>query len=134
MMKRSKYGNKKVEYQGIVFDSKKERDRYIVLKDAEKKGLISDLRLQVKYELIPAITEEYIEHLKTKDKVKTRTVQRETTYACDFQYYKSGELVVEDCKISPEMIPKEYLLKEKLLFWRYGIKIRRVYKPNEPIL
>lgn len=133
MIKRSKYGNKKVEYKGFLFDSIRERDRYIVLKDAEDKGLISNLELQVKFELIPAITEEYVEHLKTKDKIKERTLQLSTTYTCDFQYIKDGSLVVEDVKISPKMLPPEFVLKEKLLFWRHNIRIKKVYKPNEPI-
>ena len=32
--KTNKYNAKKVEYNGILFDSTKEKDRYIVLKDA----------------------------------------------------------------------------------------------------
>lgn len=131
--KGKKYNNTKVEYNGIKFDSKKEMQRYLVLKDAEDNGVISDLQLQVKYELIPSIKEEYIEHLKTKDKIKTRTLQLPITYTCDFQYKKNGELVIEDVKASPKMLPKEFTLKEKLLFWRYGIKIRKIYKEKEYI-
>ena len=131
--KGKKYNNTKVEYNGIKFDSKREMQRYLVLKDAEDNGIISDLQLQVKYELIPSIKEEYIEHLKTKDKVKTRTLQLPITYTCDFQYIKNGELVIEDVKASPKMLPKEFTLKEKLLFWRYGIKIRKIYKEKDPI-
>ena len=128
-----KYNNTKIEYNGIKFDSKKEMQRYLVLKDAENNGVISDLQLQVRYELIPSIKEEYTEHLKTKDKVKTRTLQLPITYTCDFQYIKNGELVIEDVKASPKMLPKEFVLKEKLLFWRYGIKIRKIYKEKDPI-
>ena len=131
--KGNKYGNKKVEYNGLKFDSKKEKDRYIFLKEQEKLGNIQDLQLQVKYELIPAIKEEYVEHLKTKDKVKTRTVQLAITYTCDFQYYKNGELVIEDVKSSPKMLTKEYALKKKMLFALKGLKIREVYKPTEQI-
>ena len=131
--KRSKYGNKKVKYEGLKFDSEKERDRYIFLKEQEKLGNIQDLQLQVKYELIPAIKEEYVEHLKTKDKVKTRTIQLAITYTCDFQYYKNGELVIEDVKSHPKMLTKEYALKKKMLFALKGLKIREVYKPTEQI-
>lgn len=129
----SKYKNKKCVYNGIKFDSQKERDRYIYLKESEDKGLISDLRLQVKYELIPAVREDYVEHLKTKDKIKQRTLQLAITYTCDFQYIKSGELVVEDVKSNPKMLTKEYQLKKKMLFALKRIKIREVYKPNETI-
>ena len=131
--KRSKYGNKKVKYEGLKFDSEKERDRYIFLKEQEKLGNIQDLQLQIKYELIPAIKEEYVEHLKTKDKVKTRTIQLAITYTCDFQYYKNGELVIEDVKSHPKMLTKEYALKKKMLFALKGLKITEVYKPTEQI-
>lgn len=129
----SKYKNRKCIYDGIKFDSQKERDRYIYLKDAEGKGLISDLRLQVKYELIPAVREDYVEHLKTKDKIKQRTIQLAITYTCDFQYIKDGLLIVEDVKSNPKMLTKEYQLKKKMLFALKRIKIREVYKPNETI-
>lgn len=131
--KGNKYGNKKVEYDGLKFDSKKEKDRYIFLKAQEMLGNIQDLQLQVKYELIPAIKEEYVEHLKTKDRVKTRTVQLAITYTCDFQYYKNGELVIEDVKSSPKMLAKEYVLKKKILFALKGLKITEVYKPTQQI-
>ena len=129
----SKYKNRKCIYDGIKFDSQKERDRYIYLKEAENKGLIKELRLQVKYELIPAVREDYVEHLKTKDKIKQRTIQLAITYTCDFQYIKDGELVVEDVKSNPKMLTKEYQLKKKMLFALKRIKIREVYKPNETI-
>ena len=131
--KGKKYNNTKVEYDGIKFDSKKEMQRYIVLKDAENSGVISNLELQVKYELIPAVREEYIEHLKTKDKVKTRTLQLPITYTCDFQYSKDGTLIVEDVKASPKMLPKEFVLKEKMMFALKGIKIKKVYSIKEEI-
>lgn len=131
--KRPKYGNKKVEYQGQLFDSKREMQRYIVLKEAEEKGLISDLRTQVTFELIPAITEEYVEHLKTKDKIKTRVLQRAVTYKADFVYVKDGEEIVEDVKISKALIPKEFSLKEKIFFWKYGKRIQLVFNANDPI-
>lgn len=131
--KGQKYHNKKIEIDGIKFDSTKEGKRYLVLKQALTDGIIQDLKLQVKYELIPSIKEEYVEHLKTKDKIKTITLQLPITYTCDFQYKKDGELVVEDIKASPKLLPKEFTLKEKLMFWKYRIKIRKVYNPNEPI-
>ena len=131
--KGKKYNNTKVEYDGIKFDSKKEMQRYIVLKDAENSGAISNLELQVKYELIPAVREEYVEHLKTKDKVKTRTLQLPITYTCDFQYFKDGVLIVEDVKASPKMLPKEFVLKEKMMFALKGIKIKKVYSIKEEI-
>lgn len=129
--KKSKYRNKKVEYDGISFDSKKEMKRYIVLKKAQEDGIISDLMLQVKFELIPAVREKYIKHLKTKDKECERTLQRPITYTCDFTYYKDGEYIVSDVKSSPKTLPKEFLLKEKMMFALKGIKIKRVFSDTE---
>jgi hypothetical protein len=131
--KGAKYNNTKVEFDGLKFDSKKEMLRYMALKDAESKGIISDLQTQVKYELIPAVTEEYVEHLKTKDRIKTRTVQLAITYKCDFAYIKDNQLVIEDVKASPKMLPKEYILKKKMLFALKGLRIKEIYKPNEII-
>lgn len=50
----SKYHSKKTEVDGILFDSKKEAQRYQQLKLMEKAGILCDLKRQVKYELIPA--------------------------------------------------------------------------------
>jgi hypothetical protein len=130
---KTKYNNTKVEYDGIKFDSKKEMQRYKILKEAENNGIIKELQLQVKYELIPAVKEEYIEHLKTKDKIKIRTLQLPITYTCDFQYYKNGELVVEDVKASKTMLPKEFVLKEKMMFALKGIRVKKVFSVKDSV-
>ena len=51
---RNKYHSKKVEVDGITFDSKKEAKRFAELSLFEKAGVISDLQRQVKFVLIPA--------------------------------------------------------------------------------
>lgn len=130
---RTKYGNKKVEWQGISFDSKKEMQRYLVLKEAQDNGIISDLEMQPKWELIPKITETYVKHLKTKDKVCERTAQLPITYTADFAYTKDGERIIEDVKISPKMLPKEFVLKVKMMRAIHGIKVKCVYKASEVI-
>ena len=133
--RKAKYNNKKAEYDCITFDSTKEMKRYIVLKKAQEDGIISDLMLQVKFELIPAVREKYIKHLKTKDKECERTIQLPITYTCDFQYTKNGETIVEDIKASPKIasLDKSFLIKEKLFRWKYGYGIKRVYNPSEAI-
>ena len=131
--KGSKYNNKTVVYNGIKFVSKKEGQRYLFLKKAEEDGKISELQTQVKFELIPPIKEEYIEHLKTKDKTKVRTLQLAINYISDFTYIKDGLMVIEDVKASPKVIPSDFKLKEKMFFWRYGNRIRRVFKADEEI-
>ena len=131
--KKSKYNNKKIVNEFGTWDSKKEFQRWLVLKEAEAQGLITDLQRQVKFELIPAVREDYVVHLKTKDKIKTRTLQLAICYTCDFTYYKDGEYIVSDVKASPKMLPKEYVLKKKILFALKGILVKEVYNANDPI-
>lgn len=131
--KNSKYHNKKVVYEGISFDSKKEMKRYVFLKDMEDKGVIENLERQVRFVLIPSMTEDRIVHLKTKDKVVKKTIQLAITYTCDFRYVHDGVTIVEDIKASPKSAALDhvFLLKEKLFRWRYGFAIKRVYNAEE---
>lgn len=130
---RPKYGNKKVTYDGITFDSQREMQRYVVLKEAERRGEISNLELQPKFELVPKLTEKIIEHKKTKDVVKEKFIQHPITYTADFAYTKDGERIIEDVKISPDVLPKELTLKIKMMRYFHGIEVRLVYKANEEI-
>lgn len=132
-LNRPKYGNKRVVYEDITFDSKKEMKRYLVLKQAQDNGVITDLELQPQFELIPKITETYIKHLKTKDKECERTVQLPITYKGDFRYKKDGVTVVEDVKASAYMLDPKFLIKEKLFRWKFGFSIKRVYKATDEI-
>ena len=50
--RKSKYFAKKVEYDGIVFDSKLEGARYKILKGMEDQGYIYDLEVQIPYECV----------------------------------------------------------------------------------
>ena len=118
-----KYRNKRVEYEGIVFDSLKEKRRYCQLQILEKNGIISDLRLQVPFELIPAIYEDEIVQLKTKVKIKKKCVQRATTYVADFVYMQDGKMIVEDTK---GFRTKEYELKKKMMRAFLGIEIKEI--------
>lgn len=130
---RPKYHNKKVEYDGILFDSIKEKDRYIVLKQAEQDGLISELTLQPRWVLLPAKKERYIEHKKTKDVVKERTILLPMRYTADFSYSKDGEFVVEDVKGSPYTLSKDVPLRLKMMKYFHDIDVRLVYKANDVI-
>jgi hypothetical protein len=128
---KNKYGNTKVEYDGHTFDSKRERDAYVVLKDYESKGYISCLECQPKYELIPAIKETFVKHLKTKDKECERTVQLPITYTADFRFVKDGKTYVVDIKISPKMLPAEFKLKVKMMRYFHGIDVINIYKISD---
>ena len=121
---RSKYHNKKVTFDGIEFDSKKEMYRYIRLKSMQEEGLISELRMQVPYEVIPAVYEKAEKQLKTKVKIVDRCVQKATHYIADFVYTdKDGNMVVEDAK---GMRTEKYLLKKKMMRAFLGITIKEV--------
>lgn len=110
--KTNKYHNKKVIYKGIKFDSKKERNRYIVLKQLEEKGLIKNLELQTKFELLP------------KFDINGRHV-RAITYTCDFYYYDTvkNSFIVEDVK---GMKTDVYKIKKKMFEYKYQIEIKEV--------
>ena len=121
----NKYRNKKCALDGIEFDSKKEMYRYIRLKSMQDEGLISDLRLQVPFEIIPAVYEKVEKQLKTKVKIVDRCVQRATHYIADFVYTdKDGNMVVEDVKGSSSILTPEFRLKMKLMRYVHGIQIK----------
>ena len=101
-----KYGNTKVTVDGHTFDSKREYNRYCELKLMERAGLIKDLELQKKYELIPK-------------QGKGRAVN----YFADFVYTENGKTVVEDTK---GFKTKEYIIKRKLMRYIHGIEIKEL--------
>lgn len=135
-IRNGKYNAHKCEYKGMKFDSTRERDRYIFLEDCQRRGLISELKRQVKFVLIPDEYTDVQKQLKTKVRIDRRRSFIGVSYKADFVYYHNArqEHVVEDIKISPRVIPKEYELKEKMMWYFHHVKIHRVYKPNEPIL
>nr|UVX87047.1 MAG: Protein of unknown function (DUF1064) [Bacteriophage sp.] len=104
----SKYHAKKTVVDGVTFDSKREANRYLVLKGMEKDGTIKDLRRQVRYELIPAFDVDGRHY-------------RPVYYVADFVYVENGKEVVEDVK---GMITDVYKLKSKLFARRYGKVIK----------
>nr|DAT45556.1 MAG TPA: Endonuclease [Caudoviricetes sp.] len=101
---RSKYHAKRTTVDGITFDSKREADRYLVLKSMEEDGIIEDLRRQVRYELVPAFDADGRHY-------------RPVYYVADFVYVENGKEVVEDVK---GMRTDVYRLKSKLFARRYG--------------
>jgi len=104
----NKYGNIKCSHEGEAFDSKKERDRYIMLKQEQKNGDITDLSLQPRFTLLEAGTN------------SMGKKYRKTEYVSDFKYYdvKEKTWVVEDVKSKATRTPL-YMLKKKLFFEKY---------------
>lgn len=109
----SKYNSKKTIIDGQVFDSRKEAKRYQELLFLERAGAIKNLSRQVKFVLIPS----------QRDEVTGKVVERECSYRADFEYTEDGKTVVEDVK---GFRTKEYVLKRKMMLWKYGIRIREV--------
>lgn len=106
----SKYRARKTIVDGITFDSKLEARRYITLKEMEEQGLISDLRRQVKYELLPKQEKEY----------PGDTTERACYYIADFVYMLGDRKIVEDTK---GILTPDFRIKRKLFRWRTGGRI-----------
>lgn len=106
----SKYRAKKTTVDGIEFDSRREANRYSELLIMQRAGLIRDLRRQEEFILIPKCGKE-----------------RSAKYHADFSYIDAatGKKVVEDVK-SPATKTKDYILRRKLMNWRYDIQIQEV--------
>ena len=115
------YHNKKVIYNGVTFDSKKEAQRYGELLLLEKAGAITGLQRQVKFILIPAQREANI--IGKRGVKPGKLIERECSYIADFVYQENGETVVEDTK---GIRTKEYIIKRKLMLWMHGIRIKEV--------
>ena len=99
-----KYHNKKVECDGIIFDSIKEKNYYCELKILRMAGEVIDFERQVTFELQP------------KFKCAGKTI-RAIKYVADFVVtYADGSIAVIDTK---GYKTKEYLLKKKMLLYRY---------------
>lgn len=117
--KANKYGAKRVGTHA----SKKEHNRANTLKMWQRAGVISNLREQVPYELIPAQYSECGTDLKGKpDRV---CIERACKYIADFVYTdnETGETIVEDTK---GVRTKEYIIKRKLMLFRHGIRIKEI--------
>ena len=108
----SKYNSRKTVIDGITFDSKKEAKRYIELKKKQDEGEITDLRLQVPFELVPSFTIEI-------DGKKRR--RRNIRYIADFVYYENCQKVIEDVKGRKTDI---YKLKKKLFEYKFNTTIK----------
>lgn len=141
MAARSKYGARKAVADGITFASAKERDRYLFLRDAQARGEIGGLTLQPRYELVPAVREDVEVRLRTKARTVSRVAQRAIDYVADFSYVRSsdGAEVVEDVKMgrsekeARRFLPRDYLLKRKMMLALLGIRVREVHSATEGV-
>ena len=115
MILRSKFFSKKVVVDGITFDSKKEGEYYLKLKEDQKNGLIRDLERQ----------KEYV--LQDKFKIGNKT-RRQITYKADFTYVtvKDDKLHVVDVKSPYTAKDKVYRLKKKLFEFKYNMELEEI--------
>lgn len=103
MFKRTKYNNKKTNVNGILFDSKKEADRYVLLTHRADIGEVVDIHLQVPF-------------------VFALEGKKMFTYKADFVYFDkvANKIVVEDVKGFRTPL---YKLKKKLIEQQHKIQI-----------
>ncbi len=106
--KRNKYLNVKTEIDGINFDSRKEANFYLLLKQKKENKEIKSFELQVFFELIP----------KTK-------LFRASGYRADFVIINNdGTKIIIDVKSEFTRKNPLYIFKKKMMFWIYGIEIK----------
>jgi hypothetical protein len=129
LLKKSKYGAKKITRDGITFDSLKEYRRFCELSRLLEAGDIAELRRQVVFPLIPTQREEPCEFYKRGknrgEPKQGKVLEKEVRYIADFVYRNSltGEVIVEDVK---GVRTKEYILKRKMMLYFHNIRIREV--------
>lgn len=118
MVRRNKYGATKVNYDGHKFDSKLEYNRYLFLKDQEKQGVIENVFVHPKYEIVI-----HGDHGVANWK-----------YSADFSYFlPNGQFVVEDVKSPPTAKKTDYKRNVKLMKALHGIDVITVFSPTAPI-
>lgn len=116
-MKQQKYNAKKSEYNGIKFDSKKEMNYYISLLERQEAGEIGNIRLQVKYELIP------------NARLPNGELLRGISYIADFVFTdiatETDHVVdVKGCKFGQAYAM--FKLKKKLMYYFHKIVVEEV--------
>jgi hypothetical protein len=113
-MPKNKYNARKVKTPEGEFASQKEYTRWCELKMLEQAGVISNLRRQVRYELIPK---------QVKVTASGRKTERAVNYVADHVYIdnETGLEVVEDSKGHRT---KDYVIKRKLMLWVHDIAIK----------
>lgn len=125
-MARSKYFAKKTLVDGILFQSKKEAERYLVLKEQEKQGLISDLQMQVPFLLVPSQYEDIVKFTPKRhnEKIVKKLLEKKVEYKADFVYNRNGEMVVEDAKGYRDSTAYAlFVVKRKLMLYVHGIRV-----------
>lgn len=111
---RHKYNAKRTLRDGVLFDSKREAERYGELMLLARAGVIRNLRLQPKYTLQEAFTD------------STGERHRGIVYQADFAYEENGRACVEEVKGYDKN--RVWLIKQKMFLYRYRDLELRIVK------
>jgi hypothetical protein len=135
-----RHPHRRIAYDGFKFDSRAERDRYIVLKARERAGTIRNLVVHPKFELVPRVHPRegrakkaivYVadfSYISALDAVYMQVTDRLTDLEAGFP----ANLVIEDVKVDKwnRAHTKHYTtatpvfrLKAHLMLWRYGLEV-----------
>ncbi len=113
--RRSKYGNKKVELDGYVFDSVAESKYYQQLKWLEEHKEILFFRIQPRYLLLDAFEKDGKRH-------------RRMDYIADFEiHHNDGSIEVVDVKGA---LTQVFRIKQKLFHHKYPHKLTLIKYQN----
>lgn len=112
---RNKFGAKKAEYRGKVFDSKVEMQRFMYLEHQQSRGEISNLHTQWRFQIIRKVVKIVPVQLKTKIRYEERVVEMAAHYTADFIYIENGRYVMEDVKNAYSQDIRDYPLRRKLM-------------------
>ncbi|MES2395060.1 MAG: DUF1064 domain-containing protein [Bacteroidota bacterium] len=108
----SKYKNKKVEIDGYKFDSIKEGNKYIELKNLKVGGIVKDFTVHPKFSIIEAFEKDGVKH-------------RVRYYIADFDvYYADGMREIIDIKpyikkTGKYFLTAVFLIKARLFDLKY---------------
>ena len=111
----TKYFAKRIKNTFGTFDSQMEYERYLVLKDMKKKGLITKLEQHPRFEILPQLKRTEVIQLKTKTKTVERVEEKAVHYTADFSYYENGVRVIEEVKSEGTRKARDYPLRRKLM-------------------
>lgn len=109
MIKR-KYRNQPVVVDGLKFDSKREANRWQVLRLQERAGDITQLKRQVPFVLAASV--------KIEGEKRARPALRTVI---DFTYWRNCAFVVEDTKVRETQVSR---IKRHLMKSVHGIDVR----------
>lgn len=109
----TKYGSRKTEVDGILFDSRREASRYSELKMLERGKAITGLQLQPEFELQAGFRD------------NKGVWRRPITYKADFLYIEEGKTIVEDVK---GMQTDVFKIKMKMFLKQYPTIDFRIVK------